>query len=212
MVCFHKPGHITSQRDAHFSLKFWIDCLVSQNDIPLHLKLVLSQRQIQRHSIFLHHKCSPQNNNTSQWTHRAPGVVTWVQEWEQQPRLQWSNSNVTSAGNPWVLESTSDFTDLKWKCSPLILIPKKILTQIFSFADLINECELRPNTGSFLYLEMRHWEYLCNWKFMFTKKKKIQLNSKFFWNYSLYIREIFWTRYTKIFFLAIAFYIYLLVY
>ena len=171
MVCFHKPGHIPWQRDAHFSLKFWIDCLVSQNDIPLHLKLVLSQRQIQRHSIFLHHKCSPQNNNTSQWTHRAPGVVTRVQEWEQQPRLQWSNSNVTSAGNPWVLESTSDCTDLQWKCSPLILIPKKILTQIFSFADLINECELRPNTGSFLYLEMRHWEYLCNWKFMFTKKK-----------------------------------------
>ena len=61
--------------------------------------VVISQRQIQRHSIFLHHKCSPQNNNTSWWTDWAPGVVTWVSEWEQQPRFQWSDTNMTSAGN-----------------------------------------------------------------------------------------------------------------
>lgn len=134
--------------------------------------VVISQRQIQRHSIFLHHKCSPQNNNTSWWTHWAPGVVTWVPEWEQQPRLQWSNTNVTSAGNSL---GPGVYQWLHWPAMKMFSIninTKTILIQIFSFADLINECELRPNTGSFLYLEMRRWEYLCNWEFMSTKKKK----------------------------------------
>lgn len=173
--------------------------------------MVISQRQIQRHSIFLHHKCSPQNNNTSWWTHWAPGVVTWVPEWEQQPRLQWSNTNVTSAGNSL---GPGVYQWLHWPAVKMFSIninTKTILIQIFSFADLINECELRPNTGSFLYLEMRRWEYLCNWEFMSTKKKN-STEQQILWNYSLYIRQIFWTRYTKTFFLAIAFYIYLFVY
>lgn len=36
---FHRTDHVSWLRDACFFLKFWIDCLVSQNDMPLYLIL-----------------------------------------------------------------------------------------------------------------------------------------------------------------------------
>lgn len=89
--CFHITGHVPWLRDAHFPLKFWIDCLVSQNDIPLHLILWQYPKDKFRDTAFSFttNAATKKNSNTLWRTHCAPGVVMWISRWGQQFRSQW---------------------------------------------------------------------------------------------------------------------------
>lgn len=90
---FQRTGHVPWSRDAHFSLKFWIECLAPKNDMPLHFILWRFPKDKFRDMTFslitdVNAKINPSRENTSCYS----PVLIWLPRWEQFRLWWWSNN------------------------------------------------------------------------------------------------------------------------